>query len=180
MPYFRALTAGAVNKLSLKWTEKVVYVMESRKEDVPVFLDPRGRRWAFFRIILSITVLAVIIVFSDFLWGLQQTPDLPSLLLPKNTPNFRYLPFNPKSKIQSTKMFSNFFQGKYSKRYKQTGKIPLYAFFVNWDDTSSTSLEQHIEAIDVLVPEWLHLGVEGKLEIVSKKERLEQIGRAHV
>jgi cellulose synthase/poly-beta-1,6-N-acetylglucosamine synthase-like glycosyltransferase/peptidoglycan/xylan/chitin deacetylase (PgdA/CDA1 family)/spore germination protein YaaH len=147
--------------------------MVSRKEDVPVFLDPRGRRWAFFRIILSITVLAVIIVFSDFLWGLQQTPDLPSLLLPKNTPNFRYLPFNPKSKIQSTKMFSNFFQGKYSKRYKQTGKIPLYAFFVNWDDTSSTSLEQHIEAIDVLVPEWLHLGAEGKLEIVSKKERLE-------
>jgi cellulose synthase/poly-beta-1,6-N-acetylglucosamine synthase-like glycosyltransferase/peptidoglycan/xylan/chitin deacetylase (PgdA/CDA1 family)/spore germination protein YaaH len=147
--------------------------MVSRKEDSPVFLDPRGRRWAFFRIILSITALAVIIVFSDFLWELQQTPDLPGLLLPKNTPNFRYLPFNSKLKTKSAKMFFNSFQGKYSKRYKKTGKIPLYAFFVNWDDTSSTSLEQHMEKIDVLVPEWLHLGAGGKLEEVTKKERLE-------
>jgi peptidoglycan-N-acetylglucosamine deacetylase len=33
----------------------------------------------------------------------------------------------------------------------------LYAFFVNWDDTSFTSLKQQIGGIDVLVPEWLHL-----------------------
>ena len=36
----------------------------------------------------------------------------------------------------------------------------LYAFFVNWDDTSFTSLKQNIGRIDVLVPEWLHLADE--------------------
>ena len=146
--------------------------MARRKDDVPVFLDPKGRRWAFFRIILSVTVIAVIVVFSDFLWGLQQTPDLPSLLLPKNTPNFRYLPFNPQSRIKSNKMRFNYFSGKHNKWHKQVGKIPLYAFFVDWDDTSYTSLEQHMGAIDVLVPEWLHVGAEGNMEEVPKKERI--------
>jgi cellulose synthase/poly-beta-1,6-N-acetylglucosamine synthase-like glycosyltransferase/peptidoglycan/xylan/chitin deacetylase (PgdA/CDA1 family)/spore germination protein YaaH len=42
----------------------------------------------------------------------------------------------------------------------------LYAFFVNWDDTSFTSLKQQIARVDVLVPEWLHLDdATGQLKI---------------
>ncbi|MDD5083719.1 MAG: polysaccharide deacetylase family protein [Candidatus Moranbacteria bacterium] len=33
----------------------------------------------------------------------------------------------------------------------------MMGFYVNWDENSLTSLRSNIEAIDVLVPEWLHL-----------------------
>ena len=40
-----------------------------------------------------------------------------------------------------------------------------YAFLVNWDDGSSISLRANLGSIDVLVPEWLHLSPQGKVEV---------------
>ena len=41
---------------------------------------------------------------------------------------------------------------------RPAGKTELIGFYVNWDDTSFTSLKENIGRIDKLVPEWLHLG----------------------
>jgi cellulose synthase/poly-beta-1,6-N-acetylglucosamine synthase-like glycosyltransferase/peptidoglycan/xylan/chitin deacetylase (PgdA/CDA1 family)/spore germination protein YaaH len=57
------------------------------------------------------------------------------------------------------------------------GATELYAFFVNWDDTSFTSLKQQIGRIDVLVPEWLHLAdASGNLRI-DDQPRQDQVLR---
>jgi peptidoglycan-N-acetylglucosamine deacetylase len=37
------------------------------------------------------------------------------------------------------------------------------AFFVNWDEKSFLSLQKNIQNIDVLIPEWLHLGDSGAI-----------------
>src|SRR5208283_1454024 len=31
-------------------------------------------------------------------------------------------------------------------------------FFVNWDDSSMNSLKQNLDGLDMVIPEWLHLG----------------------
>lgn len=144
----------------------------SQKDDIPVFLDARGRRWAFLRVVLSIAALALILVFCDFLLGLQQITSLPGLLLPRNTPNFRYLPLYRQPRDMLTTSLNNLSR-EFPNIKNQTKRIPLYAFFVNWDDTSQTSLERHVGAIDVLIPEWFHLGAKGKIEKVPEKERLQ-------
>jgi len=38
------------------------------------------------------------------------------------------------------------------------------AFYVNWEETSLTSLKQNIDSLDVVIPEWLKLTAEGKVE----------------
>ncbi len=39
-----------------------------------------------------------------------------------------------------------------------TARSQLIGFYVNWDDTSYSSLEENIARLDKLIPEWLHLG----------------------
>jgi len=42
----------------------------------------------------------------------------------------------------------------------------LIGYYVNWDDTSFTSLKQNLAHIDKLMPEWLHLAsADGSLVI---------------
>ncbi|MEH7116239.1 polysaccharide deacetylase family protein [Neobacillus vireti] len=40
----------------------------------------------------------------------------------------------------------------------------FYAFYVNWDQNSKTSLNRHIDQIDVLIPEWFQLGADLELK----------------
>jgi cellulose synthase/poly-beta-1,6-N-acetylglucosamine synthase-like glycosyltransferase/peptidoglycan/xylan/chitin deacetylase (PgdA/CDA1 family)/spore germination protein YaaH len=42
----------------------------------------------------------------------------------------------------------------------QYSKPKILGFYVNWDDTSYTSLKNNINTLDELVPEWLHLADE--------------------
>lgn len=45
-------------------------------------------------------------------------------------------------------------------------------FFVNWDETSFSSLKANLNALDLLVPEWLHIyGADGKLEEDDEEAR---------
>jgi cellulose synthase/poly-beta-1,6-N-acetylglucosamine synthase-like glycosyltransferase/peptidoglycan/xylan/chitin deacetylase (PgdA/CDA1 family)/spore germination protein YaaH len=55
----------------------------------------------------------------------------------------------------------------------------MMAFYVNWDDNSLRSLKENIDFVDVLIPEWLHLGPEpGTYSLdneIRQKETLELI-----
>jgi peptidoglycan-N-acetylglucosamine deacetylase len=50
-----------------------------------------------------------------------------------------------------------------------------YAYFVNWDTESKISLEQNIQNIDGLIPEWLHLGENGDIN-VDDQETQDEVG----
>lgn len=58
-------------------------------------------------------------------------------------------------------------------------RTPLYAFHVNWDDASLTSLSEHIDEIDVLLPEWLHVPEDGRLQEddTERRRHLEEMLR---
>lgn len=58
-----------------------------------------------------------------------------------------------------------------------------YAFLVNWDPGSAASMRTHLGKIDVLVPEWLHLGEAGALlqnDRYVMAEVADQIGRSNL
>lgn len=49
---------------------------------------------------------------------------------------------------------------------KELPQSKIIGFYVNWDDTSFSSLQKNINSLDELIPEWLHLGNEnGDLSI---------------
>jgi len=43
---------------------------------------------------------------------------------------------------------------------KEVPRSKIFGFYVNWDDTSFSSLQKNINSLDELIPEWLHLGNE--------------------
>lgn len=54
-------------------------------------------------------------------------------------------------------------------------KTKVLAYFVNWDDNSFTSLKKNINSIDILIPEWLHLGEQIGEVILDDFQRQEEV-----
>ncbi len=154
----------------------------------PVFYDPHQRRWRWFtrfgRAIGIFASLALIAVVGTVLVN----PVLPSLGLPPVAPlpQHRLLPPRPERppklgerKLEATKVELRNERLRAASAVRVAPPKPrptnLYAFFVNWDDTSFTSLRQNIGRIDVLVPEWLHLGDENGNLIENNPPRRQEV-----
>ena len=154
----------------------------------PVFYDPHQRRWLWFtrlgRAIGIFASLALIAVVGTVLVN----PALPSLGLPPVAPlpQHRLLPPRPERppklgerKLEATKLELRNERLRSASAVRVAPPTPrptdLYAFFVNWDDTSFTSLKQNIGRIDVLVPEWLHLGDENGNLIENNPPRRQEV-----
>jgi spore germination protein YaaH len=139
----------------------------------PVFYDPHQRRWRWFTRLsqavgifasLAATAVVVTILINPVLPGLGLPPVAP-------LPQHRLLPPRPEPpprlgerKLEASKRALHIERAKAKVPGRVAPPAPrateLYAFFVNWDDTSFTSLKQNVGRIDVLVPEWLHLADE--------------------
>ena len=120
----------------------------------PIFYDPRGRRacivavanWTVFGLVGSLLAC----LFATSIWG----PVLPSLKLGvasrmlsstgRPPPPSRGEPLlNPRhSRVAAD---------------AATRKAVRYAYFVNWDDNSFSSLKRNAGSLDALIVEWLHL-----------------------
>jgi hypothetical protein len=154
----------------------------------PVFYDPHQRRWRWFtrlgRAVGIFASLATIAVVGTVLVN----PVLPSLGLPPVAPlpQHRLLPPRPERppklgerRLEATKVALRNERSRAVSAVRVTPPAPrptdLYAFFVNWDDTSFTSLKQNIGRIDVLVPEWLHLGDENGNLIENNPPRRQEV-----
>ena len=141
----------------------------------PVFYDPHQRRWWWFTRLWRAIALAASLALIAVVVTILVNPALPGLGLPPVAPlpQHRLLPPRPERppklgerKLEASKRALRLERDR--QRLSKPGPVPppvphptdLYAFFVNWDDTSFTSLKQNIGRIDVLVPEWLHLADE--------------------
>jgi len=139
----------------------------------PVFHDPEQRRWRRFKRIAQILGAILSIIFGVLIVSVLVNPALPSLGLSaaKNLPQAHHLapppptkpPARRRHKFQTAKT-------KLAEYLKQNqpivlpavssppvGKAELIGFYVNWDDTSFTSLKKNLPRLDKLIPEWLHL-----------------------
>ena len=159
-----------------------ISTLMSEKHAAPIFYDPRHRRWRrFTRTVQCIAAVCSCIV-AALLLSVLINPVLPSLGLapvrglPRThhlvPPQPKPLPSRPERRFQRAKQ-------KLTQRLAKTrppgpsatlaappGPSAFIGYYVNWDDTSFTSLKQNLTHIDKLMPEWLHLaGADGSLAI---------------
>ncbi len=144
----------------------------------PVFFDPIGirRRWSLRVGLVALGVLALL--FAVFFFALFSDPVLPHLKaasFEKNHSLRAYLdPGKPFQDSQAELKWYKQWHAKHGKKSQRPRRQSweYSAFFVNWDDTSLSSLRRNAAAIDVLYPEWLHLTRQGF--VLDNPERQEQ------
>ncbi len=144
----------------------------SLRDRAPVFYDPHQRRWRWVRR-SGATLLGIIsLSFVSLVATVLVNPVLPSLgLLPvPRLPQVHHLvlprPERPVRRAERRYLdYRRALTELADRRHRPVRAVPhaaqptrLVAYFVNWDDTSLTSLKQHIASIDTLIPEWLHVG----------------------
>ena len=138
-----------------------------------VFYDLKGRRWHHFKRGVQIAGGVLSIIFGVLCLSVLINPVLPSLGLPpvRSLPQAHHLgPPRPKPILEEKErrfQQARLQLGRYL-RQKQPGakakaaprspsRTEWIGFYVNWDDTSFSSLKQNIARLDKIIPEWLHL-----------------------
>ncbi len=151
----------------------------------PVFHDPRNRRWRWVRGSLLVLGAAASVALAVAAVSVLISPALPSLGLksPRVLPGPGHLTPPPRKpwvldarerayqkavgELAAAKAAAK--KGKVSERAE--GSPQLSAFYVNWDDTSFTSLKMNLMSLDRLTAEWLHLaGTDGRVVVDDEKK----------
>lgn len=136
-----------------------------------IFKNVSGKRWNL--LIVSSVVLAVlfalVIVFLGL--GLYANPQLPNL---ETNETDEFAQISPSESLTSNQ--DELATTATDEEFLQQA-VPyqddVYAFYVNWDSNSEQSLRENIEAIDVLIPQWLSLNSELEIESDIQTEIVE-------
>jgi peptidoglycan-N-acetylglucosamine deacetylase len=148
----------------------------------PIFLDPTGRRWRRvrrMRLVLGaiVTVFIGVLVLSILVHPLLPHLELKSASLLPRSADLR--PKAPDVSITRRDRKAQRAQAELKKALHETGiaasqqpaqlkitqPVPLLssakpltiAFYVNWDDSSYSSLNRNLSQLDWIVPEWVRL-----------------------
>jgi cellulose synthase/poly-beta-1,6-N-acetylglucosamine synthase-like glycosyltransferase/peptidoglycan/xylan/chitin deacetylase (PgdA/CDA1 family)/spore germination protein YaaH len=133
-----------------------------------VFYDPQRKRWKRLRRIFDLLALLGLVLGSVFVVGLVRMKPLPELFLQRQKRNFRALT------TQSTIAFK-LRRSAHRRTDIEPGDVPLNsgeglraAYYVEDDPASYSSFRQHINQIDLLFPEWLHvITPDGKIKVYA-------------
>ena len=122
-----------------------------------VFYDPQRKRWKRLRRIIDLLALLGLVLGSVFVIGLVRMKPLPELFLQRQKRNFRALTTPPATPFKLRR-------SAHRRTDIKPGDVPLNsgeglraAYYVEDDPASYSSLKQHINQIDLLFPEWLHV-----------------------
>jgi cellulose synthase/poly-beta-1,6-N-acetylglucosamine synthase-like glycosyltransferase/peptidoglycan/xylan/chitin deacetylase (PgdA/CDA1 family)/spore germination protein YaaH len=127
--------------------------------DKQIFFDPQRKRWKRLRRVLDITAVVSTLVLAGFTFNVLRNQQLPELLLPTPKHNYKALPErapalhnakNPRPARRSTAR-------KPSEIPFNTGEGLRAAYYVQDDAASYSSFKEHVQQIDMLFPEWLHV-----------------------
>lgn len=127
-----------------------------------IFRSKSSKRWNL--LLLSTVLLTVLFGLLVFFLGLglYANPHLP-FLETQETDEFSQISASATTTSSSGEMPTS----ETDKQYLQQA-VPyeddVYAFYVNWDSNSEQSLRENIEAIDVLIPQWLSLTSDLEIE----------------
>ncbi|MFN2975337.1 polysaccharide deacetylase family protein [Terriglobus aquaticus] len=132
----------------------------------PIFYDEQRRRWKRLRRILDISAAFGLVCFVIFVIGVLRIRPLPELLLEQPKHNYRALNTPPLLADKGKKARS-----AHRRTDRKPSDVPLNtdeglraAYYVDYDASSYSSLRQHVQQIDLLFPEWLHvITPDGKL-----------------
>jgi cellulose synthase/poly-beta-1,6-N-acetylglucosamine synthase-like glycosyltransferase/peptidoglycan/xylan/chitin deacetylase (PgdA/CDA1 family)/spore germination protein YaaH len=125
-----------------------------------IFFDPQRKRWKRLRRILDATAVITTLVLAAFIFNVLRSQPLPELLLPAFRHNYKALPDHPAA-VRGAKTP----RPARRKTARRPSDIPFNngeglraAYYVPYDEASYSSLKQHVHQIDMLFPEWLHVG----------------------
>src|SRR5215813_1089383 len=141
--------------------------------DRPVFFDPNQKRWPLVRNAFLSLGLLLAILFGLLIVSVVLQPVLPALGLrpAKSVHKLRAAP-RPDSAPDAGATRAAFGQVDPKRRPQKSAPLgapasagppassaqPLtFGYYVNWDPGSFSSLKANIDALDVVVPEWLHV-----------------------
>ena len=157
----------------------------------PVFHDPKNLRWRWVRgallalgalFSLAFGVATVSILVSPILPGLGlKSPRLlpgPGHILPP--PRKPWVMDERERAFQRAKVQLAASERKEAALHTQAPPVPnrssvpeISAFYVNWDDTSFTSLKANLKALDKLTAEWLHLADAKGTVVVDEEDKVD-------
>lgn len=144
--------------------------MDNRQQKHAVFFDPKRKRWSRTKWLVNLASLAALGIFGFFVFTIISSPDLPPLTLSKQQRYYKGPhPDAPPNLVKTSRRNPRTVQSRWSSRSVSHDRVnaqatlghpPVAAFYVDWDDTSFTSLKQNVEHLDALMPGWLYLGSE--------------------
>lgn len=115
-----------------------------------IFFDPTGMRQAWVKNIALLLLVAVVIVYGLFFTAVLINPNLPNRAVG--------LISSAKEMAETAEIVKPSIPSSSNTQSKK-----IFAFYVNWDPDSYLSLQQNIDKITFLVPEWLHINTDGSL-----------------
>ena len=155
----------------------------------PVFFDPARKRWPRLRLGITFIGLGLSLLLGTFVLSIMVSPALPPLQLPVVSflaNNDHALPVVPSLSVKRTltrqqralriakkrlareraHSREQLLLTKTQKKSPGPNRQPLaIGFVVNWDDTSMSSLKQHLDSLNMVIAEWLHLtGEDGTIQ----------------
>lgn len=159
----------------------------SKQSKSPIFYDPTEHRWYYYKRGVALVSVILSVAFLAALFSIAQKENFPALSLTSPAPVYHNRPVvsqqntNLQTPVKSTPKNTNAIQG-------QGGKFPpkpvspqnaspagykpkLIGFYVDWDDTSFTSLKSNYADLDELVPEWLHLSDKDGSIVIDDQNR---------
>ena len=140
----------------------------------PIFYDEKRRRWKRLRRILDISAGVSLVLLIVFVIGVLRIRPLPELLLEQPKHNYRALntPPVPNDKAKKARSAHRKTDKKPSDVTLNTDEGVRAAYYVDYDASSYSALRQHVQQIDLLFPEWLHvITPDGRLTAYSVDNR---------
>lgn len=164
-----------------------------KNSDEPIFYDPTEHRWRYYKALIALASLVLTIAFLATLFSIAKKEKLPDLPLKNPAPAYHSRPVSSRSsQISQNQAVANSlgvntiqFPAKklpIAVSYQDPQSLSvdykpkMIGFYVNWDDTSFTSLKANYSNLDELDPEWLHLAdAEGNISLDDEERQKETL-----
>jgi cellulose synthase/poly-beta-1,6-N-acetylglucosamine synthase-like glycosyltransferase/peptidoglycan/xylan/chitin deacetylase (PgdA/CDA1 family)/spore germination protein YaaH len=131
-------------------------------EDRQIFFDPQRKRWKRLRRIFDISALLFTVVVTIFIINVFRTQKLPDLLLATPKHDYRALRDRQSDLLRAEKAKEKPARRKTNRKASDipfnTGEGIRAAYYVEDDASSYSSFKEHVHQIDILFPQWLHVG----------------------
>src|SRR5215471_971636 len=135
-----------------------------------IFYDPGRKRWRRLRLVLNTLGVLSTLVIVFFLVSVLRSPNLPSLPLPQERPNYRAVREKKPKRVSPHRKKP---ETKASEITLNSGEPIRAAFYVIWDAGSFSAFQQYGHQIDLLFPEYLHVWApDGRVQALGEGNQM--------
>jgi peptidoglycan-N-acetylglucosamine deacetylase len=131
-------------------------------QDRQIFFDPQRKRWKRLRRILDVSALLFTVVVTIFIANIFRQQKLPDLLLPSPKHDYKALRDRQSDLLRAERAKEKPARRKSNRKASDvpfnTGEGIRAAYYVEDDAASYSSFKEHVHQIDILFPQWLHVG----------------------